>query len=134
MNRRIETDEMPLQSVFLDERTASIRVQVLKVYDVSYARSCFEEMDESALAFLSKSLDLGNKYDLGEHVSSLEWEDVAEEAREDGNTLSFFVVVEESASDSRRVYVSPDWPSAEEFARHRLAGSTARAGGSEAET
>lgn len=117
---------MPQQSVFFDERTGSTRVRVLKLYDISYARSCFEEMDENALAFLSKSLDLDGKYDLGEPVTTLKWEDVAEEAREDGNTLSFFVVVEESASDSRPLYVSPDWPSAEQFARNRLSLSTTK--------
>jgi hypothetical protein len=52
---------MPQQSIYLDERTESNRVQVLKVYDRVFARSCFDEMDEPALAFLSASSPLGRK-------------------------------------------------------------------------
>lgn len=111
---------MPQQSIYFDERTESKRVQVLKVYDAAYARSCFDEMDEDALAFLSKSLDLPSKYELTETGSEVAWEDVAEEAREDGNQLSFFVVVEERDNQPEPIYVSPDWPSAETFANTRL--------------
>jgi hypothetical protein len=112
------SDEMPQQSIFFDEQTATKRVQVLKVYDVTYARSCFQEMDEDAIGFLSNSLDLGSKYE--ESFRELEWEDVEEEAREDGNKLSFFVVVEVRDGESKPLYVSPYWPSAEEFAKSRL--------------
>ena len=111
---------MPQQSIFFDERTDAKRAQVLKVYDAAYARSCFDEMNEDALAFLGKSLDLESKYDLAESAITLQWEDVEVEAREDGNLLSFFVVIEESEGTSRPVYVSPDWPSAEKFASARL--------------
>jgi hypothetical protein len=45
---------MPKESVFFDERTDAKRVRVLKVYDAAYARACFDEMSEDALAFLSK--------------------------------------------------------------------------------
>ena len=76
---------MAQQSVFFDEHTPSKRVQVLKVFDVSYARSCFEEMDERALAFLSRSLDLEGQFqDGGTYVAR---EDIEEQAREDGNLL-----------------------------------------------
>lgn len=111
---------MPRESVFFDERTDAKRVRVLKVYDAAYARACFDEMGEDALAFLSKSLDLGSKYELAETGLELAWEDVAEEAREDGNQLSFFVVLEEKDNHSQPIYVSPDWPSAERFASTRL--------------
>lgn len=111
---------MPEQTVFFDERTDSRRVQVLKVYDTNFARSCFVEMDENALAFLSRSLDLESKYEMNELSRGLEWEDVEDDAREDGNVLSFFVVIEENEKGSRPLYVSPDWPSAEAFAKKRL--------------
>jgi hypothetical protein len=111
---------MPQQSVIFDERTDAKRVRVLKVYDAAYARSCFDEMNEDALAFLGKSLDLASEYDLPESHLALQWEDVEGEAREDGNLFSFFVVLEESASVSHPVFVSPDWPTAEEFARMSL--------------
>jgi hypothetical protein len=111
---------MPEQSIYFDERTESKRVQVLKVYDAAYSRLCFDEMGEVALAWLSKSLDLKSNYELIEPESNLTWEDIEEEAREDGNVLSFFVVLEESDGPFRPLYVSPDWPSAEGFAKELL--------------
>ena len=42
-------------------------------------------------------------------------------AREDGNLLSFFVVSEAQNGISKHLYVSPDWPSAEAFAKKRVA-------------
>jgi hypothetical protein len=54
---------MQEQAVYFDERTNAKRIRVMKVYDTLYARSCFEEMDDDALAFLSKSLDLENQYE-----------------------------------------------------------------------
>lgn len=111
---------MPQQTVFFDKRTDAKRVLVLKVYDAAYARSCFDEMNEESLAFLSKSLDLESNYDLPESPVTLQWEDVEGEAREDGNLLSFFVVIEESGAISRPTFVSPDWPTSEAYARKRL--------------
>jgi hypothetical protein len=118
---------MPQQSIYLDEQTKSTWVQVLKVYDSVYARSCFDEMDEPALAFLSASLRLANKYDRVEPAIQVAWEDVEEDAREDGNLFSFFVVTEKRNGNEKPVYVSPDWPSAEIFAKSRLANSPAKA-------
>lgn len=112
---------MPQQTIYFDERTGSKRVQVLKTYDASYARSCFDEMDQDALSFLCNSLDLEGKYELTEPVGDLVWEEVEKEAREDGNVLSFFVVVEETGGRPKPLYVSPDWPSAEAFAKRHLA-------------
>jgi hypothetical protein len=43
-----------------------------------------------------------------------------EAAREDGNLLSFFVLNEANGNVSESVYVSPDWPSAEAFAKKRI--------------
>jgi hypothetical protein len=111
---------MPQQAIFFDVRTDAKRVRVLKVYDAAYARSCFDEMSEEALRFLADALDLSSKYEMPEPASQLNWEDVEEDAREDGNLLSFFVVVEEKNGQQQPVYVSPDWPSAESFAKTRL--------------
>lgn len=119
--RRMGITTMPEQTIYFDERTESKRVQVLKTYDASYARSCFDEMYQDALSFLCNSLDLESKYELTEPVGDLVWEDVEKEAREDGNVLSFFVVVEETGDRPRPLYVSPDWPSAEAFAKRHLA-------------
>jgi hypothetical protein len=48
------------------------------------------------------------------------WEELLEAAREDGNLLSFFVVNEAKGNVSESIYVSPDWPSAEAFAKKRI--------------
>ena len=45
-----------------------------------------------------------------------------EDVRNDPSLYSFFVVSEASAAKHEDLYVSPDWPSAEEFARRRLQG------------
>lgn len=111
---------MRQQAIFFDERTATKRVQVLKVYDVSFARECFNEMNEDALSHLSESLEIDGKYELDDTGDKPTWEDLEDEAREDGNLLSFFVVLEESNGQSKLLYVSPDWPSAETFAKRSL--------------
>lgn len=108
---------MPQQSIYLDEQTSTKRVQVLKVYDPSFARACFNEMEEDALTFLSRSLNLEGDY---EAASEVGWEDIEDEAREDGNLMSFFVVIEQTPERERALYVSPDWSSAEAFARRQL--------------
>ena len=113
---------MPQQSVFFDERTLSNHVQVLKVYDASYAHSCFEEMNEEALSFLAKSLGVGAPDQITEPEFSLTWEDLMAEAREDWNLFSFFIVLKGEGGGARPVYVSPDWPSAEAFAKLCLVG------------
>jgi hypothetical protein len=46
---------------------------------------------------------------------------LVEAAREDGNQLSFFVVIESDGKSSEYLDVSPDWPSAETFANKRIA-------------
>ncbi len=48
------------------------------------------------------------------------WDELLEAAREDGNILSFFVVTESQGSKSESLYVSPDWPSAEAFAKNHV--------------
>jgi hypothetical protein len=57
---------------------------------------------------------------LADNGSEVVWEDVEQEAREDGNLLSFFVVLEGRDNQDSPLYVSPDWPSAERFARTRV--------------
>ncbi len=108
---------MPRQRTYFDYRTDAKRVQVIKTYGAAYARSCFDEMNSSALIFLSKSLDLTGKYVTEEPLGDATWDDVEDEAREDGNCLSFFIVIEELDGRARPVYVAPDWPSAEAYAK-----------------
>jgi hypothetical protein len=51
-------------------------------------------------------------------VEDFLWAELLEAAHEDGNTLSFFVVNEVNGTASKSLYVSPDWPSAEAFAKN----------------
>jgi hypothetical protein len=86
-------------------------------------------MDEAAQKYLWSSLGINESYDAVDlpprHDAAGEdflWEELLDAAREDGNLLSFFVVNEENGI-STNLYVSPDWPSAEAFAKDRLASS-----------
>jgi hypothetical protein len=114
---------MPKQEIVFEQDTNEGRLEVLKVYDRAYAREVFGNMDEAARKFLWNSLGLSENE--AADVPSIDdpatedllWEELLDAAREDGNLLSFFVVNEYSKS----LYVSPDWPSAETFAKNRLA-------------
>jgi hypothetical protein len=79
------------------------------------------------LRFCRHPLRLAENYESVEPTTEVAWEDIEEDAREDGNILSFFVVTEKRNGDEKPVYVSPDWPSAEIFAKSRLANSPAKA-------
>lgn len=118
---------MPKQEVFFVQELGGRRVEVLKTYDSVYARDAFDNMGEAAHDALSEALEIGANYD-SEDIPKLRsveyldflWEAMKEAAREDGNLLSFFVVNEASGNVSESLYVSPDWPSAERFARGHL--------------
>lgn len=81
-------------------------------------------MDEAAYAFLWKSMKIDESSDESElpPIGSSEaedflWDALLEESREDGNVLSFFIVTAKDGISPKPVYVSPDWPSAEQFAQ-----------------
>ncbi len=115
---------MPKQETVFEEQTEGGRVEVLKVYDQNYAREAFQNMDADARMFLWNTLNIPQNYEPAE-VPSFDdpssedflWEELLDSAREDGNVLSFFVVNETNGSVSKSVYVSPDWSSAETFAK-----------------
>lgn len=121
---------MPKQETFFEEQNGDRRVEVLKSYDQSYAREAFKNMDEEAQKRLWDSLKPEETYDpaglpsLGDPEGEAEaflWDELLESAREDGNVLSFFIVNETVGRRTESLYVSPDWPSAEQFAKTRLA-------------
>lgn len=121
---------MPEQEKFFEQATGDLRVEVLKTYDRQYAREVFGGMNEAAQRHLWSSLGIDDACDSAEVPArhDLEgedflWEELLEAAREDGNLLSFFVVNEATGSRSESLYVSPDWPSAEAFAKSRIAGA-----------
>lgn len=118
---------MPQQEVFFEQQTGDWRIEVLKTYDQQYAREAFGSMDEDAQTYLWNSLGIDKNYDPNDvpprhqpDTGDFLWEELLEAAREDGNLLSFFVVNEAKGNISKSVYVSPDWPSAESFAKNRI--------------
>ena len=118
---------MPKQEVFFEQQVGERRIEVLKSYDQVYAREAFRNMDEHALQQLWDALKPEEIYEPaglptadedGEREAFL-WDELLEQAREDGSLLSFFIVNETAGRQSESLFVSPDWPSAEQFARAR---------------
>lgn len=118
---------MPSQEMFFEQQLGDRRIEVFKTYDQAYAREAFGNMNEAAQGHLWASLGIEEAYDptdvpLANNPASEDflWEELLEAAREDGNRLSFFVVNEAKGGSAESLYVSPDWPSAEAFAKNRL--------------
>ena len=118
---------MPKQEVFFETQSGAERIEVLKTYDQAYAREAFDAMDEDAQNVLWETLEIEEKYDPTDipplddpDIGDFLWEQVVDAAREDGSVLSFFVVNETKEGRSESLYVSPDWPSAEAFAKERI--------------
>ncbi len=118
---------MPQQEVFFEQSVGERRIEVLKTYDPSFAREAFDRMGGDAQTLLWNSLGISETYDAGDapslsdlDASDFLWDELLDGAREDGTLLSFFVVNEARGSSSETLYVSPDWPSAEAFARGRM--------------
>jgi hypothetical protein len=120
---------MPQQELFFQSEAAGRRVEVLKTYDQQFAREAFDSMDEVAEAFLWNSLKPEKIYDPAglptlnepEDREAFLWDELVDQGREDWKTFSFFIVNETTNGKSESLYVSPDWPSAEAFAKNRLA-------------
>jgi hypothetical protein len=119
---------MPRQEIFLREAANGVEVEVLKTYDKSYAQEVFRGMSTEALEALAATLNLEGKYEVTDipapdatDYADFIWDEICEGAIEDVRQSpvlnSFFVVVETIAGKSEELYVSPDWPSAEVFAR-----------------
>jgi hypothetical protein len=123
---------MPRQEVFLEQQTGNRQVAVLKIYDRSYAREVFNGIDTEARTALAVALELEKNYEPAEipapdgiDYDDFLWDELLEAAREDvrndPNLYSFFVVSEAKLAQSRDLYISPDWPSAEAFAMKLIA-------------
>jgi hypothetical protein len=115
--------DMPHQETFLEQSIGDKRIEVVKTYDEGLAREAFDEMSDAARAFLWNALKIEEAYDASDipavHSADgdeLLWDSLLEDAREDGNHLSFFIVNEQDGSSPRHLYVSSDWPSAEKYA------------------
>jgi hypothetical protein len=114
---------MRVQETFLEKTAERGRILVIKTYDEKLAREAFEDLDEYAVAQVAAALHLDEQFEAQDIPSpasadfhGLVWEALADEAREEGQIKSFFVVYRElEGSPSKSLYVSPDWPSAEAF-------------------
>jgi len=115
-----------VQEVFFEHEQGDHRTEVVKTYDAALAREAFAEIDDAARDFLAEALHLADSYDPADipdranpEFADFLWEDLQENAREDGNVCSFFIVREVHAGVSQCLYVSPDFPSAEAFAKRK---------------
>lgn len=123
---------MPKQEVFFEQQTGDKRIEVLKSYDQAYAHEAFKNMGEEALQRLWEVLkpeetydpaglpSLNDPADLNGEAEAFLWDELLEQAREDGPMVSFFIVNEVIGLRSESLYVSPDWTSAETFAKAQL--------------
>jgi hypothetical protein len=115
---------MPAQELFLDVVLDGRKVQVIKTYDQAYAKEVFGGMDDDAKSFLWQSLKPEELYDPsglprepGTDYDAFLLDEMLEQGREEWNTFSYFVVVDEANGLSTPSFVSPDWPTSEAFAR-----------------
>ena len=122
---------MPQQEVFFEQRAGDRLIAVLKTYDRSYAREVFVNVDDEAKKRLAIALEIAKNYDPEDvpdsNVQDYEdflWEELSESSLEDvrqsPRLCSFFVVTETKAGKAADIYISADWPSAEEFAKRRI--------------
>jgi hypothetical protein len=117
---------MPQQEMFFERQVGDKRIVVLKSYDRAFAREAFDQMQPEALRFLGRFLELDSDKSVDDassdddHIEAL-WQEVQDGAREEWNTFSYFIVTEETAGRSLPLFVSPDWPSAEAFAKQHIA-------------
>jgi hypothetical protein len=121
---------MPQQEVFFEQKTGDRLIAVLKTYDRSYAREVFASVDDEAMKSLAAALEIEKNYESedipdpdGPDYDDFLWQELCEAAQEDVRQspiiFSFFVVSETMAGKTKDLYISADWPSAEEFAKRR---------------
>jgi hypothetical protein len=130
INIGIRRPQMPQQEVFLEQQAGDRLITVLKTYDRSYAREVFVNVDDEAKKSLAIALEIAKNYDPedipdsnGQEYEDFLWEELSEASLEDvrqsPRLCSFFVVTETKAAKAADIYISADWPSAEEFAKRR---------------
>jgi len=115
---------MPRQETFLSLQNGDELLEVLKTYDEAFAKEAFKHMDDDALSQLAASLKFETLYEpdnipnpQDEDYEEFVWDAMLDEAREDYNTFSYFVVTKTLGSKSEWLFVSPDWPTAEAYVK-----------------
>ena len=114
---------MPAQELFMDAVIDGRKVQVVKTFDRLYAQEAFGEMSDEAKAFLWRSLKPEDIYDPaglptepGIEYDTFLLDELLDQGREEWNSFSYFVVLDERSGRQEPTFVSPDWPTAEAFA------------------
>ncbi len=115
---------MPRQETFLSLKKGDETIEVLKTYDEQFAKEAFRNMDDSALAHLAASLKPESIYEPSgipkpndEGYEDFLWDVMVDEAREEWNSFSYFVVTRSLGRKTEEVFVSPDWPTAEAYVK-----------------
>jgi hypothetical protein len=117
---------MPIQETYLEQQSGLNHFQVIKSYDVAFAKEAFLGMDEDALEHLSTSLRLEENFEPEDIPASpaespdFLWEAMYDSATEEGHTRSFFIVRHSTPATDSFLYVSGDWPSAEAYVKRAL--------------
>jgi hypothetical protein len=117
---------MPQQEKFLEiQAPDGATVSVVKTYDRSFATEVFKELDEEAKEILWRALRIEEIYDPSglpapgetEDRDALLLDEMLDEGRDVYPLFSYFVVARELDGKTEHSYVSPDWPSAEEYVK-----------------
>jgi len=122
---------MPQQELFFQQELNGQSVEVIKTYDQQFAKEAFKNMDEFALEHLWMSMKPEGIYEIEglpkadqvEERSAFLWDELVEQAREDGRLFSFFIVTSRKGRHTENLYIGPDWPSAESFAQNYMRNS-----------
>jgi len=115
---------MPRQETFLSVKNGDETIEVLKTYDQHFAKEAFCKMDDSALDHLASSLNLESNHEANgipkpadEGYEDFIWDVMVDEAREDWNSFSFFIVTKSRGSRTEELFVSGDWPTAQAYVK-----------------
>ena len=115
---------MPRQETFLLVKNGDETIEVLKTYDQQFAKEAFRKMDDSALAHLASSLNLESIYEpsgipkpTDEGYEDFIWDVMVDEAREDWNSFSYFIVTKTRGRQTEELFVSGDWPTAKSYVK-----------------
>ena len=115
---------MPRQETFLSVKNGDEIIEVLKTYDQHFAKEAFRNMDDSALAHLASSLNLESLYEpngipkpTDDGYEDFIWDVMVDEAREDWNSFSYFIVTKSRGRQTEELFVSGDWPTAEAYVK-----------------
>jgi len=127
---------MPQQETFLELQTPDgATLTVVKTYDKQFAKEVFGEVDDQARDLLWKSLKIEETYDPAnlpgvdepEDRDALLLDEMLDEGRDVYPHFSYFVVAKSLGGQTEYFYVSPDWPSAEEYVRTFVPGASSLA-------